>query len=273
MDFYTINNIKLDIGLDRTYRIIQISDSHAISLDENQKLDKLNQANNNENAWYRQKIDFANYFHERYDEKHHHIPSVLCLEKLIEYINTNRPEIAILTGDIIDYYSKANYEILKKMLEKIEVPFIFTCGNHEAPASKFSELSIDNDVSFQCVDIDNLRFIGLDDSSKKISYSQLKRLKEKAEDGKKCIICMHIPILTKDNEKLMEKYDPYFVIDYRNCDEPSKEFIDYVCKNDNITTILCGHAHGYSTNTFYNNKKKIICSSGIIGFINDIKAN
>ena len=68
------------------------------------------------------------------------IPSKECLNKLIEYINEEKPNAAILTGDIIDYYSESNYSLLKDSISKIRCPYIFTIGNHEAPVEKFEEI-------------------------------------------------------------------------------------------------------------------------------------
>ena len=81
---------------------------------------------------------------------------------------------------------------------------------------------------------------------------------------------MHIPLLTKYNEKEMEKYDSYFIINYKNCDESSKAFIDYVTNEPLIKAILCGHTHGASTTYINKNKPQLCASSGLIGFVNNI---
>mgnify|MGYP003413088927 CR=1 FL=1 len=88
--------------------------------------------------------------------------------------------------------------------------------------------------------------------------------------NKPIIISFHIPIMTSLNEKEMEKFDKYYIIDHQNCDEITKKMIDLFIENKNIKAILCGHTHGYSTSMFALDKYQYGVSSAIIGNLYNI---
>ncbi len=268
MAFIQEHPIHISLEAKRSYRIIHFSDVHCINLDKNQTPDEYEKAIKNEEAWLKVRKDFANYFHEVCNEEHR-IPSCKCLDNLLQFVQEQKPDAFIMTGDIIDYYSKANLKYLEESLKNFSIPFILTYGNHESPVTIFDYLT-NSHSEFQVLEFPDFKIIGLDDSNKKISSKQLKLLKEQLQDNKKVFISMHIPVMTKMNEEDMQKYDSYFIIDYKNCDETTKEFIETLENNDSISAIFCGHTHGASESFFAKNKKQYCASSGLIGYVNTI---
>ena len=71
-------------------------------------------------------------------------------------------------------------------------------------------------------------------------------------------------------EKEMSKYDSYFVINYKDCDEVTAEFLKLIEEEPLITNILCGHTHGKGESNFAKGKKQYCASSGLIGYLNNI---
>ena len=271
MNFYNIKELEINIGLKNEYHLIQISDNHMINVTKKQPKGQYEEALRAEEVWQRQKKSFAEHYKEPYDQEIHYIPSIECINKQIAYINKNKPDLAILNGDIIDYYTNANYKALKKAMNSIKVPALFICGNHETPCDRYNEIAINNDASFQLIEFEEFQVIGLDDSTKLITKDVLKKLKDNTKNGKPTIISMHIPVMTKENKEEMAKYDSYFVIDQDNTDKTTKEFLEYIINEDSIKALLCGHCHGADMNYFTKGKMQIICSSGLVGYINDIK--
>ncbi len=265
MSFIQENKINLNLNLKKSYTLVHFSDVHLINLNDNETDKQKDDAINHEKAWYRVRKDFANYFNEICNEEQM-IPSCQCFDKLLDYTKKINPDALLMSGDIIDYNSTANLLYLSKSLKNFNIPFVLTYGNHETPNNIFDKI-IDNST-FQIIKFGEFKVIGIDNSQKKITSECLNKLKEQLNDNCPIILCMHIPILTKYNEKEMQKYDSYFIIDYRNCDDITAEFIDILINNPLIKAIFCGHTHGASTSNFAIDKKQYCASSGLIGYVN-----
>ncbi len=268
MSFIQENEIKINIGLKKEYKLIHISDVHAVDYKDRDSKEVIEEALKAEDIWYRQRTWFAKKANEYCDESHM-IKSKECLIKLIDYINNENPTAALLTGDIIDYYSESNYLMLKEEINRINPPYLFSIGNHEAPVSKFIEI-IGSDNGISKLEFDEFKIISIDNSTKKVSKETLDYLKEEVIDNKPIIISMHIPICTKYNEEEMKKLDPYFVIYENDTDEITKEFIDLLVNNENIKSVFCGHTHSHNESYITNGKMQCTASSGLIGFVNKI---
>ena len=268
MSFIQENKIELNIGLKKEYRIIHISDVHASTFSEDDSDENKKEALKAEDIWQKQRTWFADKFHEHYDESHM-IPSKQCLINLVDYINKEKPDAALFSGDIIDYYSKSNYSMLVNELKRVECPFLFSCGNHEIPPQRYKEI-IGSDNGFSLIDFDEFKIVSLDNSSKEVTIETLTSLKKELEDNKPIIIAIHIPISTDHNKEEMSNLDPYFIMTKEEANSISKEFIDLLVNNKNIKAILCGHIHGYHQSYFAESKPQITASSGLIGWVNII---
>lgn len=268
MSFIQENIITLNFNLKKQYTLVHFSDVHVIDITNNETIQEQEKAEKGEQAWYRVRKDFAIHFNEVCDERHM-IPSCLCLDKLLDYSKNINPDCLIMTGDIIDYYSKANLSYLENSLKDISLPYTICCGNHEAPSTIFDNLT-NNQSDYKVTRLEEIKIIALDDSKKSFSQKQYDLLKEELKENIPTIICFHIPLLTNTNSKEMSKYDQYFIIDHNNCDIVSKETIDLFINNVNVKAILCGHTHGASTSMYCKNKPIICASSGLIGYVNKI---
>lgn len=265
MPFIQENHIEINIGLKNKYKLIQISDVHAVTYRTEEDKEEAFKA---EELWYRQRTWFADKASEYYDEDKM-IPSKDCLINLIDYINKEEPNVAILSGDIIDYYSKSNYALLTSEVNRIKVPYIFSIGNHETPGESYKELT-KSEIGFSKIDLGEFKIVSIDNSTKSVNKDTLSCFKKELEERKPVIVAMHIPISTRYNKEEMKKYDPYFVIDEDDTDEITKEFINLLINNEYIKAILCGHTHGHSETYFAPNKLEVCASSGLIGLVNKI---
>jgi len=268
MGFIQENNIEINIGLKREYKLIHFSDVHMVTYKETDSKEVIDEAIRCENVWLKQKKDFADGHHEHYDESHF-IPSTKCLSNIIDYINQEKPIGVVLTGDIIDYYSESNYEELCIQCGNLNYPFVFACGNHETPTNRYLDLTYNED-GFMVLEFDEFKIVSLDNSTKKVTKETLDNLKDELADNKPIIMAMHIPVCTSYNKEIISRYDPYFLIDENNEDITTKEFVYILKNNKNIKAILCGHVHGYCESTYAPNKKQYCASSGLIGKVNKI---
>lgn len=264
MGFINENRIRIKLNLKRQYKLMQISDCHVVkSHDDLSVKSELN--------WLGMKQYFANVHREKYDSAVHSISSISCLNKLIDYCNQESHDLVMLSGDIIDYYSLENYQTLCESLAKFKDKYLFVCGNHEIPSNKYKDISILKNPSVQLVDLGEIFVVGVDNSERCFKQDQLDFLMKLSDVKKPIILCMHYPIITEYNQKFFkENYNDYYYIDYKDCDETTEKFIKFICDNDDVKAIFCGHCHGMNGTYFTNEKRQYVCSSGLIGSINEI---
>lgn len=267
MAFIQENLINIQLNLKKTYTLVHFSDVHIVAFPNDIDSKEYAQANEHESAWYRVRKDFANYFKETCTEEQM-IPSIDCLKKLLAYTTSIHPNLLMMSGDILDYDSQSNIDFLTKELNQIDYPFVLSCGNHEHP-DIFSQLT-NHQETFMVKNLKEFKVISVDNSTKKFSKKQVELLKKELGDNLPILLCMHIPLMTKNNQEEMKKYDSYYIIDHQNCDVSTKEFIDLILSAPQIKHVFCGHTHGKGCSSLIANKNQYCASSGLIGYVNKI---
>ena len=107
-------NISLNIGLNRPLRFLHITDSHLTFADERDDMRK------RELAATRTR-DFHDVMHEPGE-------ALARLEEAITYAREHC-DLLVHTGDVIDFVSHPNFELLQHLLHATDT--IFAAGNHE----------------------------------------------------------------------------------------------------------------------------------------------
>ena len=59
------------------------------------------------------------------------VSSDMIFSEFIDTANEEKPDMVLFGGDILDFPSEANVSFLKAELDRLEVPFVFTMGNHD----------------------------------------------------------------------------------------------------------------------------------------------
>ena len=267
--FYQITENELIIpGVKGRHEFIHISDTHASCTDELSTPAEIERAKKAEEAWDRVKVDFARHFNEPFNEEHK-IPSYEATHKLIEYAKNEKPELLLLSGDILDYIHPAGLRFLKKELEYYGENYLFVPGNHEGRYEKNPCLTEFNRGSGELTEYHGDGFIiaAVDDSNKSISDTQLARLKELSAGSTPVVLLMHIPVATDENMDKMQRFGEYFLITEKSEDANARELVMTLAdKNSAVCCILCGHVHGYFVSCYSGEKKEICASSGLVGF-------
>ena len=196
MGFIQENKIVLNLGLSKEYRLVHFSDVHVATYDNLDSEEEVSKVIKQEQAWIDVRIDFAKHFNEICNSEHL-IKSTECLANLIEYSNSVSPDCVLLSGDIIDYYSRSNYNYLKESLARLDSKYLFACGNHESPSSLYEKIYCSN-PEINHLDFKEFLIVSLDNSNKAMSLRQLETLKELLKLNKPIILLMHIPFLRKD---------------------------------------------------------------------------
>jgi len=258
---------NIDIGLRKEYTIYHISDTHINAGTTEYDLQ------NEENRVNIMRISYANSFKEEYDTNYLFKESKQCLSNLVDYLNNEKPYAVCYSGDIMDYYSEANYEFVKEQLGKTNAPYVYAMGNHETPVSNYENMPGVDSTSFTVCEFKEFEIICMDNSSGFYTTDQYNKLLNETKKKKKIIIVQHIPLLTENNLNSKLIYlDDYFWIKTFDSEENQK-MVELICNNKYIKLVLCGHVHGEIESEIAPGKKQITCSSGLMGHINKIVIN
>ena len=176
-------------------------------------------------------IDFNNYKIVQISDFHNNKSNTLTND-LIKEIEKQKPNIIVLTGDLIDS-NKTDIEVAINFIKNINniAPIYFVSGNHESNISSYSKLKeqieenkviiLDNKVEILKINESEINLIGIDDprmaNEDGVSDSEIVKVElanAKYNENKYSILLSHRPEL----------------------------FDTYVEKEINL--ILTGHAHG-----------------------------
>jgi 3',5'-cyclic-AMP phosphodiesterase len=157
-----------------------------------------------------------------------------------------RPDVVIVTGDVIETLREEEYAIAREILERLEMPFYLLSGNHDDSAALkrvFRDYGFASsgppDRLYYATDIGAIRLVVLDSSVPgashgAISAEQLAFLDRElaaARDRPVLVALHHPPIAT--GHKMMDS------IGLR---DPSG-LAEVIGRHRNVVRILCGHCH------------------------------
>lgn len=168
------------------------------------------------------------------------------LERAIAHVNglDPRPDIALVTGDLVDKGTPAEYANLKRLLSKLEIPFYLIPGNHDArdalreafadqawlPAAGFLQYVVD-DLPLRLIALDTL-VEGKGHGA--LCSERLDWLEARlGESDRTTLLFMHHPpfdvgIGPFDSARLVEGGDRLEAL---------------VRAHGNVERVLCGHVH------------------------------
>ncbi len=219
MAVMTVKQTDIQVGVEKPFSVIHISDTHLTLADER------NDERKNILAEARAKI-FP--------------PAEEILCETERYSKANGFTI-IHTGDLIDFVSEANLERAKSFIDENDI--LFVAGNHEYSLyvgeafedEAYRNISFDHVQSFfkaplrfNSCGIGGIDFVGIDNGYYLFDRLQLEMLKREVERGLPIVLFMHVPIVKQVIER---------------ADEVTLETIEYIKAQPQIKAILSGHAH------------------------------
>ena len=241
----------VNIGLEKPFNILHISDSHlsAAYPYESEKKLKLN---------VRRTQTFGGHQEE-------------ALRDALEWAKQNVSYI-VHTGDLIDWQSDANFDLVRKYFGD---SMFGAVGNHEytpdmwlsEPKEERTEAFKDLtrkrlqeiypfDLSFQSQVINGVNFITLDDVYGYVTAKQVKLFKKEVKRGLPIVLCMHVPFITDNmwraihrmwttGTPLTDSEMPAPSGDFKTQKEDpvTRNFIAYLKGEPLLKCILAGHEH------------------------------
>ena len=251
MEKFHIRKLVLDLNLNKEYHLYQISDSHMVYTD-----------NDKEKNWFNGKKYFSNKYNEPYLDYYDNHSSVEIFNDIIDYINKDKNDLVILSGDIIDYVDDNNTKLLDDLINKIKAKKLFVYGNHDIIPNYRDD--------YQSIDLGEFIIVGLNNANKTFNEYQIEKLQNDLKKQKPIIVVCHIPIMTPFNKNDLNGIDNYFFIDYENTDNITKSFIDLLLDNDEIKGVFCGHIHGNGITELKKGVNEYISTSSLIGYFSEI---
>ena len=244
--------IMLHIGLQRPLKLLHLSDTHICLADErdNERKRQL--------AFSRAK-EFGESLH--------------IFNEAVEYGRKNC-DLFVHTGDLIDFISYPNLEILQKYLSGTDS--FFAVGNHEFSQyvgeawedEAYKKQSFDrvqqcvaNSIDFASRIINGLNLVAIDNSYYLFAERHLKMLRQEVAKGLPILLLVHNPLYTDElycemmeNQKRECAYlvgvpksklicYPEERFRQQMPDTPTERFVEYVRHEPAIKAILAGHLH------------------------------
>lgn len=242
----------VNIGLETPFSVLHISDTHLAEAysHESDKKQKL-KAN---------RMDTFGYGQEQ------------ALALSLSWAKNNA-DYLVHTGDLIDWQSEANFDLVRKYFGGEGI--IGCVGNHELvpdmwlsdPKEEHTEAFKDLtrskvqaaypfDVRFQSTVVRGVNFITLDDIYGYVTQEQVDRFKDEVKKGLPIVLCMHVPFMTDNiwratikwwqvKGKLKSGAVPKATGDFevQQTDPVTRDFIRYLKKQKLLRAILTGHEH------------------------------
>ena len=206
------------------------------------------------------------------------VSSSVNLQNWFDYANDSNVDAFLLGGDVIDFGSEENIKAIDELIEGLEVPYLYTYGNHDSYIPwkhEFADTEIEqwfkgNDSDFQYMDMGDFGIVSIrnyqEDGTAQVSEHALECFKEVYACGKPIILMCHVPLCTEESSDLKEmaintqgdvfiKYEAgdfgqvsKSVLIGEDCGyeltESSKRFLELVTAEESpVSVVLSGHLH------------------------------
>ena len=186
--------------------------------------------------------------------------SIAWAKKHVDYI--------VHTGDLVDWHSRANFDLVRKYFGEAGSMMFGCIGNHEYSAGlndgKHTEeekkaaynqmaTAFPFDVRFASTIVNGVNFVCLDNAHGTISAEQATRFEAEAKKGQPLILCMHCPFVLRNLANASRRYWRFdkkyklipdmsqFKGDIK--DDTTRDFVAYLRAQPLLKGILCGHGH------------------------------
>uniref|UniRef100_UPI0040563567 metallophosphoesterase family protein n=1 Tax=Acetatifactor sp. TaxID=1872090 RepID=UPI0040563567 len=214
------------------------------------------------------------------------VPSAEQFGFWMEYANTEELDGVLLGGDIIDYPSEANLMHMKTNLETLQMPYLYTMGNHDwtYPWEYMTDYgretyipmvkeSLGGNSSVTTLDLGEVIVVAVDNSTNQVSEQALEACKEALTEGKPTIVLLHVPLLTQSVlTRAREVWGENGVVlgggNYGGIypDECSQQFMNLITAEDSpVAAVLAGHVHFYDKD-YIDGEKRVLQIVGDGGF-------
>ena len=275
-----IRKITLNVGAEKPFRALHISDNHLCLADERDNERKRNLADARGNM-------FTGGHPEMIEAR---------LREMVSYAAGEGMPL-LCTGDVIDFVSVKNLETAGEILRQADT--FMAVGNHEYSqyvgeawedeaykAQSFDDViaAFPGNVWFQTRVIHGVKFIAMDNGYYYITEELFRLFKEAMADGMPAVLLMHNPLYSPDTYAQVTAGKPASVPSYLNgCPEEllrslddhryrqqkpdalTLEFSRFCEEAPNLKAILAGHLHKFYEAKMVSGIPQIVAGGGYAG--------
>ena len=235
----TLLETTVSLGLAKPLTVCQITDLHLIYADERDSTYQRDHAES-------RKQYFANA---------HNIA-----EEIRVYLLENKPDLLIMTGDILDFPTESNLDALRTFLSTLPCPYLYIPGNHDwtFPQDYQSDAQYKNNLSrfgewtggttdFQMLEMGGIAFIGVDDSRfDRVTEKQTEKLEAALTScrmrGIPAVVCVHVPICSEAlAPRATSVWKAPVMLGQANTDSATKRFCELTAAF--ASAVIAGHVH------------------------------
>lgn len=234
-------------GIKSNYKIVVLNDLHLIC------------PNEEVGSEYKELVD-SRYASMMTDESG--IPSADHWMEMVQNVNSQNPNLVVLAGDMVDYASQANYDLLKQGIDVINAPVMYIRSDHDESlhythsslskedVSLMSE-SLDGDPEIWNYDLGEVRVVGINRSWEPLTDEALEQLKSIFAEDKPIVLVTHVPYDSPIDSDFRERsyqnrkiYNMWGVNDRYEPDANMNEFLDMLYADNNpVCAVIAGHLH------------------------------
>ncbi len=133
--------------------------------------------------------------------------SDVIFSQFIDKANEEKPDLVLFGGDIIDFPSKANIDFLTSELQRLEVPYRMTYGNHDwtfpweymtETASTTYRPMIEDAMGDAVLELEDLVVVSVDNSSNQVAAESMEVVNSAYGLDKPMILLLHVPLSTEE---------------------------------------------------------------------------
>lgn len=203
-----------------------------------------------------------------------------CFEETLEVVRREKADLLVLGGDIFSFPSEAAIEWVTARLGTLEVPWLYTAGNHDWHyegmegssaalrskwiAERLLPLYGGRDPMNALFEIAGIKILLIDNSTCEVSPGQLEFFRREAASGNPLILCVHIPLYAPGrpvgfgcgHPEWGAATDKNHRIERRPIwperhSEVTMDFHREVFASPHLLGIFAGHIHRLSTDVFH----------------------
>lgn len=154
------------------------------------------------------------------------VSSDMIFSEFIDTANEEKPDMILFGGDILDFPSEANVSFLKAELDRLEVPYVFTMGNHDwtfpweymtpqgsemyrpmleeymqgnfVETNSLNVLNVMSNSYANMIELEDLIVLSVDDSSNQVAAEALEAIETAHALDKPIILMQHVPFSTEN---------------------------------------------------------------------------
>ncbi len=180
-----------------------------------------------------------------------------------------RVDYVVHTGDMIDFQSRANFDLVRKYYGESGAAMLGSLGNHEyyhgqkketeetkGETRELVSAAFPFDTSFQSTVVNGVNFVTLDNVYGTVTQRQAECFAAEVEKSLPIVLCMHCPIQTENviraGQRYWQKDDMRVVPDMSNFQKGWKgdgkrsvtqDFYAYLEAQPLLKAVLAGHIH------------------------------